>query len=194
MNRTLGIDSVEKATRTIIHWPLYLQDPLVRLLNLVVSVAVTAYVRPWRVVQDGTRATYYLPNAQTAQILPSRRCDVFIVMGTVRVSSSQTSSNNLLSNEGQRTIDYSSVPLQWRHNERDGVSNQKHHDLSLNRLLRRRSKKTSKLRVTGLCAGNSPVTVDSPHKGPVTRKMFPFYDVIMALCNGLASNRRLSVT
>ena len=46
---------------------------------------------------------------------------------------------------------------------------------------RRRSKKTSKLRVTGLCAGNSPGPVNSPHKGPVTRKMFSFDDVIMAL-------------
>ena len=48
----------------------------------------------------------------------------------------------------------------------------------LNRLFRRRSKKTSKLRVTGLCVGNSPGPVNSPHKGPVTRKMFPFDDVI----------------
>ena len=40
-------------------------------------------------------------------------------------------------------------------------------------------RKTSKLRVTGLCAGNSPGPVKSPHKGPVTRKMFPFDDVIM---------------
>ena len=30
-----------------------------------------------------------------------------------------------------------------------------------------------------LCAGNSPGPVNSPHKGPVTRKMFPFDDVIM---------------
>ena len=29
------------------------------------------------------------------------------------------------------------------------------------------------------CAGNSPGRVNSPHKGPVTRKMFPFDDVIM---------------
>ena len=42
-----------------------------------------------------------------------------------------------------------------------------------------KSKKTSKLRVTGLCVGNSPGPVNSPHKGPVTRKMFPFDDVIM---------------
>ena len=46
---------------------------------------------------------------------------------------------------------------------------------------RRRSKKTSKVRVTGLCEGKSPVTGEFPHKGPVTRKMFPFDDVIMEI-------------
>ena len=47
---------------------------------------------------------------------------------------------------------------QWRHNGRDGVSNHQPHDCLLNRLFKRRSKKTSKHRVTGLCTGNSPVT------------------------------------
>ena len=69
------------------------------------------------------------------------------------------------------------VTLQWRHNGRDGVSNHQPRDWLLNRLFRRRSKKTSKLRVTGLCAGNSP------HKCPVTRKMFSFDDVIMNICD-----------
>ena len=71
------------------------------------------------------------------------------------------------------------VALQWRHNDHDGVSNHQTRGCLLNRLFRRRSKKTSKLRITGLCAGNSPGPVNSPHKGPVTRKMFPFDDVIM---------------
>ena len=53
-------------------------------------------------------------------------------------------------------------PLQWRHNEHDGVSNHQPYDCLLNRLFRRRSKKTSKLRVTGLCVGNSPVTGEFP--------------------------------
>ena len=52
--------------------------------------------------------------------------------------------------------------LQWRHNERDGVPNHQPHDCLLNRLFRRKSKKTSKLRVTGLCAGNSPLTGEFP--------------------------------
>ena len=70
-------------------------------------------------------------------------------------------------------------PLQWRHNERHGVSNYRPLDGLLNSLFRHRSKNTSKIRVTGLCEGNSPVTGEFPHKGPVTRKMFPFDDVIM---------------
>ena len=52
--------------------------------------------------------------------------------------------------------------LQWRHNGRNGVSNHQHHDYLLNRVFRRKSKKTSKLRVTGLCVGNSPVTGEFP--------------------------------
>ena len=52
--------------------------------------------------------------------------------------------------------------LQWRHNERDGVSNNESHDCLLNRLFGRRSKETSEIRVTGLCEGNSPVTGEFP--------------------------------
>ena len=42
-----------------------------------------------------------------------------------------------------------------------------------------RSKKKSKLRATGLCEGIHRWPVDSHHKGPVRRKMFPFDDAIM---------------
>ena len=52
--------------------------------------------------------------------------------------------------------------LQWRHNGCDGVSNHQRLDCILNRLFGRRSKKTSKLRVTDLCEGNSPVTGQFP--------------------------------
>ena len=68
--------------------------------------------------------------------------------------------------------------LQWRHNGHDGVSNHQPHDCLLNRLFRYRSK-ALKLRVTGLCAGKSPVTGEFPYEGPVTRYMFPFDDVIV---------------
>ena len=52
--------------------------------------------------------------------------------------------------------------FRWRHNGHDGVSNYQPHNCSLNSLFGRRSKKTSKFRVTGLCAGNSPGTGEFP--------------------------------
>ena len=88
--------------------------------------------------------------------------------------------------------------LQWCHNERDGVWNHQHLNCLLNRLFRCRPKKTSMLCITGLCEVNFWVwvwvwvwihrwLVDSPHKGPITRKMLPFDGVIMiTLYDGLA--------
>ena len=47
------------------------------------------------------------------------------------------------------------LSLRWRHNGHDCVSNHQPRHCLLNRLFGRRSKKTSKLRATGLCVGNS---------------------------------------
>ena len=69
------------------------------------------------------------------------------------------------------------LPLHVRHNGNNSVSKHQPHDCLLNRLFRHRSKKTSKLRVTGLCVGKSP----GAGEWPVTRKTFPFDDVIMSL-------------
>ena len=96
--------------------------------------------------------------------------------------------------------------LRWHHNGRDSVSNHQPHDCLLNRLFRRRSKKTSKLRVIGLCAGNSPGTGEFPaqmasnaenvsiwwrHHVPSQRPVTRSFDVslICALSNGWVSNR-----
>ena len=72
-----------------------------------------------------------------------------------------------------------SVSLQWRHNGPNGVSNHQPHYCLLNRLFRSKSKKTSTLRVTGLCVGNSPVTGEFPAQMASNAEMFPFDDVIM---------------
>ena len=82
------------------------------------------------------------------------------------------------------------VLLRWRHNERDGVSNHQHIHCLLNLLFRRRSKKTSKLRVTGLCdetfstllslcAGNLVVTSGFPSQRPVTRNFDVYFDLCL---------------
>ena len=52
--------------------------------------------------------------------------------------------------------------LLWRHNGHDGISHHQPYDCLLNHLFRHRPKKTSKLPITGLCAGNSPVTGEFP--------------------------------
>ena len=64
--------------------------------------------------------------------------------------------------------------LRWRHNGRDGVSNHQPYDCLLNSLFGCR-----KFRVTGLRGGVHRGPGNSPHKWSVTRKMFPFEDVIM---------------
>ena len=66
--------------------------------------------------------------------------------------------------------------LQWRHNGRDGVSNNQPHDCLFNRLFRHRSKKTSKPASLAFVRGIHRWPVNSPHKGPVTRKLVPFHD------------------
>ena len=58
--------------------------------------------------------------------------------------------------EPYRSVDR--FTLQSRHNERNGVPNHQPHDSLLDLLFGRRSKKTSKIRVTAFCKGNSPVT------------------------------------
>ena len=67
--------------------------------------------------------------------------------------------------------------LHWRLNERDGVSNHRRFDCLLNRFFRRKSKKTSKLRLV-FVRGIHRWPMDS-QKGPVTWKTFPFDVIIM---------------
>ena len=70
------------------------------------------------------------------------------------------------------------ITLHWCHNDRDDVSNHQPHDCLLSRLFRRRSKKRQSSASLAFVRGIHRWPVNSPHKGPVTRKMFPFDDVI----------------
>ena len=85
----------------------------------------------------------------------------------------------------RQSNDCSLSPLQWRHNELARVSNHQPHDCLLNRLFKRRSKNIKKIKEHQSSASLAFVwgihwwPVNSTHKGPVTRKMSPFDDVIM---------------
>ena len=74
---------------------------------------------------------------------------------------------------------YTLTSLQWRHDDHDSVSNHQPYGCLLNRLFRRRSKKTSKLRVTGFCVWNSPETGEFPAQRASNAENFPFDGVIM---------------
>ena len=82
---------------------------------------------------------------------------------------------------GQRRFDRTMSlpsPLQWRHNGRDGVSNHQPHDCLLNRLFTNQRKHQSSASLA-FVRWIHQWRVNSPHKWPVTRKMFPFDDVII---------------
>ena len=69
--------------------------------------------------------------------------------------------------------------LQWRHNGRDGVSNHQPLDCLFNRLFRCRSRKHQSSASLAYVRGIHRWPVNSPHKGPVTREMFPIDGAIM---------------
>ena len=70
--------------------------------------------------------------------------------------------------------------LYGRHNGRDGVSNHQHHNCLLKCFFRRRSRKHQSSASLAFVWGIRRWPVNSPHKWPVTRKMFPFDDVVGA--------------
>ena len=74
-----------------------------------------------------------------------------------------------------------SISLHWRHNERHGVSNHQPHDCLHNCEFRRRPRKISRSASLAFVRGIHRWPVNSPHKRPITRKMFPLGDVTMLL-------------
>ena len=92
-----------------------------------------------------------------------------------------TTKTIMINTKTKTTTTTTTTTLQWHHNGLDSVSNHQPHDCLLKRLFKRRSKKTSKVKKTSLVfvRGIHRRPMSSPHKGPVTRKMFPFDDVIM---------------
>ena len=79
---------------------------------------------------------------------------------------------------------FSWLSLQWRHNERDGVSNHRrlHCLLNVSSVADQRKHQSSESLV--FVQGIRRSSVNSPHKRPVTQKMFPFDDVIMCVLGG----------
>ena len=76
------------------------------------------------------------------------------------------------------------MPLQWRHNEHDGVLNHRRLHLFAELLVQVQIKEHIKaprhLPLCGEFTGDRRWPVSSPYKRPVTRKIFPFNDFLLA--------------
>ena len=146
--------------------------------------------RTWWLVTSATIVTgYYCPSASDGTLrdmgtgtktkqstTKCEPCGCFLMSTALQICTQTSCQWNIPKGY---TEPFVVASLQWRHNEHDGVSNHQPHACLLNRLSRRRSKKTSKLRVTGLCAGNSPGTGEFPAQRASNAERFPFDDVIM---------------
>ena len=75
-------------------------------------------------------------------------------------------------------LTYMMLPSQWCHNEHDGVANHRRLYCLLNRCSDADQRKHQSSVSLAFVRGIHRSPVNSPHKGPVTRKMFPFDDVI----------------
>ena len=88
--------------------------------------------------------------------------------------STRTPANIMVTRSGRRFL------LQWRNNEPDGVWSHQPHDCLLKRsfkaFIQRKHQSSASL---AFVWGIHRWPVNSPHEWPVTRKMFPFDDVIL---------------
>ena len=84
------------------------------------------------------------------------------------------------------------IPLQWRHNERDGALHHQPHIVYSTVYSGTDQRKDQSSVSLAFVRGIHWWPVNSPHKGPVMQKMFPFDDVIMQChgCWGPGNTRR----
>ena len=79
----------------------------------------------------------------------------------------------------RRCNDFGSVTLCWLHNGRNSISNHQPHDCLLNLYSSADQRKHQSSASLAFVRGIHRWWVNSSHKGPAMRKMFPFDDIIM---------------
>ena len=132
----------------------------------VISIYMEFYV--WWLQKKSENAGYQL-------CLPTRYCCIKLLLMGYKIV------NVIPPLEEKYHISQKTV--QWRHNGHDGVSNHQPRDCLLNPLFREIKENINAPRQWPLCLfrnttrNRSPV--NSPHKGPVTRKLLPSDDVIV---------------
>ena len=96
-----------------------------------------------------------------------------------RSSQSVVPSHNKTQQSTHHVHDSWDKSLRWRHNERGGVSNRQPHECLPTVYSGSDQRKHQSSASLVFVRGIHRWPVNSPHKGPATRKMFPFDDVII---------------
>ena len=135
----------------ISQWVQYHQYHQITSPTIVYSVVYS--VADQRKHQSSTSLTFVWGNSPVTSEFPTQRASNTENVIMIKVESPDAP---------EQTKVHYVVSLHWCHNDRGGVSDHQPHDCLLSRLFRRRTNKTSKLRVTGLCTGNSPATGEFP--------------------------------
>ena len=118
-----------------------------------------------------------------------------MLMGLVQIST-RTSATTMVTPFGSVVNGeslFGRLTLRWRHNDCGGVSNHQPHDCLLNRIFGRISKEHQSSASLAFVREIHRGPVNFPHKWPVTRKMFPFDDVIMKVCSTVYPWSHISV-
>ena len=137
---------------------IYWYEIIMSNLSIYIDKLLTKLIELYIFINDHSACSFIVPRSTMRSIWQ------ISVMTTVISRTTFITSRNVGSYrwETSSITNFTSTSLQCCHNGRDGVSNHQPHDCLLNCLFRRRSKKTSKLCVTGLCVGNSPATGEFP--------------------------------
>ena len=153
--------------------------------NRVGLLAVCVH-RMYETVTGNILLAYYKTQAVLSFIFISHlSCDLLCDIKVIMTFKQQKGIWHTWQNK-QRSINI--FALQWRYNERPGVS--KHGDLMVCSTACSCAHQRKHQRSASLAFVREihRWPVDCPHKGPVTRKMFPFADVTMAFQLGNFSN------
>ena len=123
------------------------------------TIAIDLILKSYRYCKLHLRLNWFIQTIYKRMLLTD---GLFVYEGVTGCQKTTRSEPSKVSHRDNFPFSLSMTSLRWRHNGHDGVSNHQPHHCLLNRLFGCTSKKTSKLRVTGLCAGNSPGTGEFP--------------------------------
>ena len=153
-----------------------------RMIHVYLSTVCRGMVLNWKMIPVSNESKTYTREWSVGK-------DLWVTMYLIRMMSyerhgisHQRQLDCLFNSEFRQRPKKTQKSLHWRHNGHDCVSNHQPHQCLLNRFQRKHQSSAASL---AFVWGNHRGPVNSPHKRPVTQKMFPLDDVIIFYITGL---------